>query len=224
MDVTSTQPAYLTASPAQYAQAEDGSAAMVSSDFETFLKMLTAQMENQDPLNPIESTDYAVQLATFSGVEQQVRSNDLLEGLGAKLGLLGMTDVAGWVGMEARVAAPVYFDQSPVTLIPEPAIGADQVSLVVRNSAGVIVENKSIPVSNAQLQWTGKRDDGSFYPTGVYSFELVSSGEGRHLSSGPVQAFSRITETQNERGDLWLVLESGERVPAESVSGLREAD
>ena len=45
--------------------------AMINSDFETFLKMLTAQMENQDPLNPIESSDYAVQLATFSGVEQQ---------------------------------------------------------------------------------------------------------------------------------------------------------
>ena len=51
----------------------------ISSDFETFLKMLTVQMKNQDPLNPVESTDYATQLATFSGVEQAVLTNDLLK-------------------------------------------------------------------------------------------------------------------------------------------------
>ena len=48
---------------------------VLSSDFETFLKMLTVQLENQDPLNPVDSADYAVQLATFSGVEQQVQTN-----------------------------------------------------------------------------------------------------------------------------------------------------
>ena len=41
-------------------------------DFETFLKMLTTQIRNQDPLNPMEGSEFAVQLATFSGVEQQV--------------------------------------------------------------------------------------------------------------------------------------------------------
>jgi flagellar basal-body rod modification protein FlgD len=43
----------------------------LSSDFETFLKMLTTQLKNQDPMNPVDSADYAVQLATFSSVEQQ---------------------------------------------------------------------------------------------------------------------------------------------------------
>ena len=42
-------------------------------DFQTFLKMLTTQIKNQDPLNPMEGSDFAVQLATFSGVEQQVQ-------------------------------------------------------------------------------------------------------------------------------------------------------
>ena len=51
---------------------------VISSDFKTFLNMLTVQMKNQDPLDPIKSEDYAVQLATFSGVEQQVKTNDLI--------------------------------------------------------------------------------------------------------------------------------------------------
>jgi len=78
----------------------------ISSDFETFLKMLTVQLENQDPLNPVDSADYAVQLATFSGVEQQVQTNDLLKQLATQLGTGSIAQMASWVGMEARTTAP----------------------------------------------------------------------------------------------------------------------
>ena len=50
-------------------EADEANATFATSDFETFLKMLTVQLENQDPLNPMESTEFAVQLATFSGAE-----------------------------------------------------------------------------------------------------------------------------------------------------------
>ena len=74
----------------------------ISADFETFLRMLAVQMENQDPLNPVDSSDYATQLATFSGVEQAVRSNDLLTNLSAQMNLSGMGEMAAWVGKEAE--------------------------------------------------------------------------------------------------------------------------
>jgi len=60
----------------------------IASDFETFLKMLTAQARYQDPLEPIDSTEYSAQLAQFSMVEQQVQGNDLLTAMQAQLGLL----------------------------------------------------------------------------------------------------------------------------------------
>lgn len=81
----------------------------ISTDYQMFLKMLTAQMKNQDPLNPIDSTDYATQLATFSGVEQQVKTNDLLTSLTGQLGVSGMGQLASWVGMEARAAVAVPY-------------------------------------------------------------------------------------------------------------------
>ena len=98
--------------------------ALISSDFDTFLKMLTAQMQNQDPLNPMDSTDYATQLATFSGVEQQARTNELLTNLGSQMAVLGMSQLAGWVGQEARAEAPVWMDGDPVTMQLTPATGA----------------------------------------------------------------------------------------------------
>ena len=80
---------------------------VISSDFDTFLKMLTTQIKNQDPTNPMDSADFAVQLATFSGVEQQVRTNDLLGDLGAQFGVMGMSQLGAWVGQEARAPGPV---------------------------------------------------------------------------------------------------------------------
>ena len=50
----------------------------LTSDFDTFLKMLTAQAKYQDPLEPLDSTEYAAQLAQFSMVEQQVQTNEQL--------------------------------------------------------------------------------------------------------------------------------------------------
>ena len=48
-------------------------------DYQSFLKLLVAQMKNQDPTSPMESTDYVAQLATFSQVEQSVQINNRLD-------------------------------------------------------------------------------------------------------------------------------------------------
>jgi len=80
-------------------------------------------MQNQDPLNPVDSSDYAVQLATFSGVEQQVLTNDLLRGLAAQNGTAGLAQMANWVGMEARAVAPAFFDGAPITVLSSTQMG-----------------------------------------------------------------------------------------------------
>ena len=140
MDVTS-------ATSATSATAPSTSAPKISSDFNTFLRMLTVQMQNQDPMNPIDSADYAVQLATFSGVEQQVQTNQLLAEMQGKFQQLGMAEMASWIGKEARSAAPVRYDGSAVTLSPNPAAGANRAVLVVKDAQGNLVSREEIPVS-----------------------------------------------------------------------------
>ena len=98
--VPAADPAAGTAPAAATGAAADGGT--ISADFETFLRLLTAQMQHQDPLNPMESTQFASQLAEFSGVEQAVRTNDLLLGLQDALATLGMGQLGGWIGMQAR--------------------------------------------------------------------------------------------------------------------------
>jgi len=126
MDLSPTQsPSNQTATAAAQASATPE----ISSDFETFLRMLTVQMQNQDPLNPVDSSDYAVQLATFSSVEQQVHTNDLLRALQGQMGTGGIAQMADWIGKEARTAAAVAVNGAPVTLYPAVTTGADSAQI-----------------------------------------------------------------------------------------------
>lgn len=59
----------------------DSSASAANVDYETFLRLLVAEMQNQDPTKPMESTEYVAQLATFSNVEQNIQLNTKLEQL-----------------------------------------------------------------------------------------------------------------------------------------------
>jgi flagellar basal-body rod modification protein FlgD len=211
---TSTQSNTMTAAPP---------AAALSSDFETFLKMLTTQMQNQDPLNPVDSADYAVQLATFSGVEQSVRTNQLLESLGQQFGLLGMAQMAGWVGQEARADAPVWMDGDPVTLAPNPAAAADRAVLVVKNAAGDVVGREDVPVSTDPYIWTGKSITGADLPDGKYSLSLESYTGDELLATTPMESYAKILEARGTPSGTVLVLDGGIEVPASRITALRSA-
>lgn len=207
----------------QLSPAQEASDAL-SSDFETFLLMLTTQMENQDPLNPIESQDFAVQLATFSGVEQQVRTNDLLESLAGGLGASGIAQLAGWVGMEARSSAPAQFDGAPLTLAPEPAAGADSAVLVARNTFGIEVSRQEIPLGQDTIEWAGTAQNATPLPAGQYSFTLESYSGGELLGASPVASYARVTEARQGQNGVEIVLEGGVVVPSEQITALREPD
>ncbi|MEP2029489.1 MAG: flagellar hook capping FlgD N-terminal domain-containing protein [Paracoccaceae bacterium] len=204
-----------TAAPVQ-------SSSVLSSDFETFLKMLTAQAKHQDPLEPLDSSEYASQLAQFSAVEQQVLSNDLLTAMVAQMGTSNMAQLAGWVGMEARSAAPVSFAGSPVTLEPKPMPIADQAFLVVRNAAGDEVQRNVIPVTTDPVVWAGVGDDGTPFPAGDYSFEVESFAGGAMVLSNPVETYARIVEARNNgNGQTELILQGGQPVLPDDISALR---
>ena len=194
----------------------------LASDFETFLKMLTAQAKYQDPLEPIDSSEYAAQLAQFSMVEQQVLSNDLLSALAVQLGSGSMAQMAGWIGMEARTTAPIEFNGSPVTLYPNPVAASDEVVLVVYDENGAEVQRRAIPISADPVEWDGIDNSGSPFADGIYRFEIESRAEGELLIADPVESYARVTETRMQNGQTVLILEGGSAVLADGVAALRE--
>jgi len=192
-------------------------------DYQTFLVMLTAQIRHQDPLNPIDSSDFAVQLATFSSVEQQVRTNDLLQGLRDDLGLSGLANLASWVGMEAEVAAPVAFEGAPITLSIAPEHEADGAQLIVTDAAGREVTREAVPVVAGRVEWAGRGADGVPLAPGLYGFTLQSYRGETLLAATTVPAYSRVTEIRRDGDATTVVLAGGATVEAGAVRGLRPA-
>ena len=211
-----------SAPPTLVAKTSAQATSLLSSDFQTFLQMLTAQARYQDPLEPIDSSQYAAQLAQFSMVEQQVKSNDILASVAAQLGAGTMAQTAGWIGMEALTTAPTFFDGTPVRIDPNPAAISDEVYLVVRDGSGQEVQRKALPVSADPVEWAGVTSDGSPFPQGVYSFDIESRAGGEVILLEPAPTYGRITEARLQDGEAILILQGGTRISAASVTGLRE--
>jgi flagellar basal-body rod modification protein FlgD len=217
----------VTATPSPAATAATATATAtptINANFNMFLTMLTTQLKNQDPMNPTDSSDFAVQLATFSGVEQQTQTNQILQGLAGQFGSMGMSQLAGWVGMEARVNAPTAFSGAPITLAPSPEAGADKVVLIVTDGGGKQVASQALPVSSGTFQWNGKDASGATLPSGNYTFALENYAKGTLIGTDPVESYARIAEAQTGASGAVLVLEGGAQVDAASVTALRAAN
>lgn len=168
----------------------------ISNDFNAFLRMLTTQMQNQDPLNPIEGADFAVQLATFSGVEQQAQTNKLLNEMIQKLGGTGLGQFAEWIGKEARTTEPVWFGKNALTLDITADSRADNVFLVTLDEAGNEIMREEIGPGSGQIDWYGRSADGTKLPDGLYSFRTESMFQDQVISEETVGVYSRISEAE----------------------------
>ncbi|MEM9581634.1 MAG: flagellar hook capping FlgD N-terminal domain-containing protein [Pseudomonadota bacterium] len=216
MDVTNT-----LAPTASVDTKKDTGKPSISADFETFLKMLTAQMKNQDPLNPLNSQDFATQLATFSGVEQQVRTNDLLTSLQSQFTSSNLGEMSGWVGMEARMAVPAQFDGTPIEIVPNPPVFADRTELVVWDGNGVERQRLSIPVGDDPYQWAGVSGSGQPFEDGEYSFGIVAYANDEVIDESVPETFVNVKEVRSIDGEALVMVEGGALYPATLVRGLR---
>lgn len=194
---------------------------VIGSDFETFLKMLTTQMKNQDPLNPMEASDFAVQLATFSSVEQQVLTNNILAGLGDQMAQMGMAQLASWVGMQARAPMSVQFEGFPVTLHSKAVPLADKAQLKVMDASGQVVQTIGMSLSGEPVQWTGRDSAGFSLPFGTYQFEVESLSEGSVIDTQTPEVYDTVVEARMEAGQTVLVMQSGAQVGAGLITALR---
>lgn len=196
----------------------------LTSDFNTFLKMLTAQARYQDPLEPVDSTEFASQLAQFSMVEQQVKTNDALAAMFGQMSSANMASLASWVGMEARAVTPAYFDGTPVTISANPASVSDRVDLVVSDADGNEVQRTNIASSAEPIEWAGVDEHGDPFAEGVYSFTVESYTGDDLVLSEPAEVYGKVTEAQVQNGQIILILKGGQAVLSSAVTGLREAN
>lgn len=191
-----------------------------SADFQTFLALLTAQLRHQDPLKPVESTEFVAQLAAFSGVEQQIRGNERLESILEALTAGREAGLAEWIGREVRAAAAAAFDGRPVEIRTEPVAGAELAVLVVTDAAGAVRARLTVDPRAGRLDWAGETIGGTL-PPGRYRFAIEYHGGGQLLATRAGEVFAEVVEVRRGADGIRLVLADGTELPAAQVMAVR---
>jgi flagellar basal-body rod modification protein FlgD len=192
-----------------------------TSDFQTFLTLLTTQLKNQDPLKPLESTEFVAQLASFSAVEQQVRANDRLDRIVEVLAGGTADGLAAWIGKEVRAPAKASYAGVPVEVEVAADPEADRAVLVVRNDFDKVVARRAVDPAETSVLWDGQNEAGQGQAHGLYSFELESYRGEELIGGEPGRILSTVTEVRFEDGTPRLVLEGGSQVAIDEITAIR---
>ncbi|MGR3452388.1 flagellar hook assembly protein FlgD [Pseudooceanicola sp.] len=191
----------------------------LGADYQSFLKLLTAQISNQDPLEPMDSTTFVTQLAQLSQVEQSVAVNTNLETISGQMANLG--SLAGLALIGRTVVAPsdmatLGAEGAPVSY--RLAQDANSVTMTVYDDAGEIVRVlKELPASSEQMQtavWDGRDMDGTLLPEGTYRVEIEALDAADSVIASQTYGRSRVERMSFEQGMATLHLANGTSVMA----------
>lgn len=196
----------------------------LANDFNTFLTLLTAQLQYQDPLSPMETTDFMQQLAQFSSVEQSVQTNENLETL------IGLSQDSSYSAAVAYLGKDVVLDTDTAGLKDGQAewtynVGgsAANTSLSVVNASGTIVYSTTgeTTLGSHTFTWDGIGNYGQKYPDGEYALVVnaTTSGEGNVSTSTTVKG--RVNGVSTDNGDPAIVV-SGANYSLSDILSIEE--
>jgi flagellar basal-body rod modification protein FlgD len=189
--VSGTTPLPTSSSSSSASSTNALGATQLASNFQSFLTLLTTQLQNQDPLSPMDTNQFTQQLVAFAGVEQQLNTNDSLKTLVSLQQTTQSTQALGFVGKTAVV------DGSTATVTNGSATWElnvptnSNVNISISSSTGQTAWSGSYSVkagSNQAFTWDGKANDGTQWPDGNYTMTVT----GTDSSGNPVAISTQI--------------------------------
>jgi flagellar basal-body rod modification protein FlgD len=205
--------------------ASGSSGASGTMDKEAFLKLLVAQISHQDPLKPMEGTEFVSQLAQFSQVEQALEQSRRLELLSAQMSGLANNAATDLVGKTVTLRGKsVAFDGvtatgSSVTL----GGAAETVTVTVRDANGKAVRTLELgakPAGAVAVTWDGKDAAGQPAPAGTYTLDVQAKTKDGSSVSVSQDVKGVVTGVFFDKGYPEIVLDSGVRAPISDLVGV----
>ena len=148
----------------------------IADNFQTFLTLLTTQLQHQNPLDPLDTNQFTQQLVQFAGVEQQLKSNEQLKSLVEIEKSAQATQALVYVGSNVAVdGSKAQFDKSATWNFKSDKDTTAQITIT--NAAGQTCYsgNFSLKQGNSSFVWDGKGNDGAQFPPGTYT--LTATGK-----------------------------------------------
>lgn len=209
--VSPTPPA---AAPAQ--QAANDAGKQLNKTFDQFLMLLTTQLKNQDPLSPMDSTEFTNQLVSFSGVEQQIKINDNLGKLLAYSKASETTLGLSFIGMIVDMSGDTfkYYGEGGVQTsyrLPETA-STTQISVLDAQGSVVYSRAGATTTGLHEFIWDGKNNEGQQMPAGKYQVR-IGALDSQQKSMTVTTVVPGIVEGIESGDDGLMLLINDQKVP-----------
>ncbi len=192
--------------------------------FDEFLKLLTTQLQNQDPTAPMDSEKFTRQLTQFAAVEQAIRTNSQLEKLLDMTRASQILSAAGYVGQEVefradRIYLPASGDAVVSYSLPR---SAAEVRLAVFDSDGELLAERRLPgdAGPHRQAWDGRTDAGVRLGSGEYRVTIeASDADGRPVPVS-LRTAGIVEAVEFAESGLRLVIDGVPR-PVDSIAAIR---
>ena len=211
-----------TAAGAASGSSSNNSMSQLSSNFDTFLQLLTTQLQHQNPLDPMDTSQFTQQLVEYSQVEQQIDTNSNLQSLISQgtqqsaayaTGYLGKTvTVSGGEGSLTNGSAQWTYNLGAA---------ATSTTLQITDASGNVVYSGSgkTTAGNNIFNWNGVDNSGNHLPDGSYTLAVKASAGGQTVTTS-VTAVGTVSEVNMINGTPQLLIGSME-VPLSSISSVQ---
>jgi flagellar basal-body rod modification protein FlgD len=218
---TYTGPVYNDTNEVEYATENDG----LGQD--AFLKMFLAQVTNQDPLNPMDNTEFTAQLATFSQLEQLTNIAEAMEGINRMEQAIQTNTLMTYIGRDVTISG----NKVPVNEGSSGTVGFNMektgdVRVVITNEAGVTVRAEELGFlteGHQEYVWDGTDLWGETVANGTYTVTIMAydhyTGDPITVSDMTVSALATGYEI-DEDGNQYIVMGSS-AVPVAEILGVR---
>jgi flagellar basal-body rod modification protein FlgD len=194
----------------------------LAGDQQTFLTLLTTQLQNQDPMNPMDTDQFTQQLVAMTGVQQQIMTNQLLQqlvgnqtGVGSPVDLLGKTVTA--TSSSATLAG------GDATWQFTTAAQSADVKVTITNSLNQVVSTTDLGALTAGAQtysWNGKDSNGNQLPDGgTYTLAIAAVDQAGNPISTTTDVEGTVSAVSNTSGQAMLTI-NGTQVPTTSVTSV----
>ena len=189
------------------------SATQLAEDFDEFLQLLTIQLQNQDPLSPMDTNEFTNQIVAFTGVEQQINTNQKLDDLVALSLGNAVGQAIGYVGKDISYVSSEfnYTGAGDKEIRYSLNSSATTANLQIIDERGVVVYQGSAGKSVGQNEfiWDGKNNQGTQMPEGTYSVRIDAlDGQDQGIASTVVVS-GLVSGVESQNGQIFAIV--GER-------------
>ncbi|MCJ2059356.1 flagellar hook assembly protein FlgD [Methylobacterium sp. J-048] len=211
-----------TSSTASSSSASSANATEIAGNFTQFLTLLTTQLKNQNPLDPMDTNQFTQQLVQFAGVEQQLKSNDRLDSILTASKSASSASATSYIGKSITAdgsTSQLSKGSASWTLTPARAASKAVVTILDSNSNVVATQTTSLTAGSQTYSWNGKTSAGLTAPDGTYSIK-VSASDATGTNVSVDTSLNGTVDSVDLTGTAPVLMIGSQKVPLSSVQSI----